>query len=172
MDPDIPRALTPEFRQAVDTLRKEQNLTLVCVTFRKSWHFIARNEASRQYFDFVWNGSTFNDIDKSSLISKGLVTDVYSRLTPLEIVWISVRYDYAEAVKMHRDIKVLRRHLFELPVPILTGIQTDSTARPIWILPYRKYPNEGFLGIYADTGEILDSVGLGPQGLKRRRWWE
>jgi hypothetical protein len=80
--------------------------------------------------------------------------------------------DYSQVLELTKSWKRMNKTFLDFPVPSLMAINLSGRVRPVWVLPYRMYPNEGLVGVLADDGQILQSIKLDLDGLRERHWWE
>jgi len=121
---------------------------------------------------FAWKGSGFEELKSSPLLKSSLPAEVYDHLEPLGNIYQTASLDYAQVLDSNKSRRMMNKTFLELPVPSLMAIKLKGRVRPIWLLPYRMYPNEGLVGILADDGTMLKSIKLDRAGLRERHWME
>jgi hypothetical protein len=160
------------FGKGLDAIVADTGATLVLVSYWNGWQAILRDSQSGKYLAYRWDGSSFTRLSRSALVRKDLCREVYDHLEPLEQNHRLASVDYSQALESTKSRRRMSKMFYSFPMPCLVGISQDGRVRPIWVLPYRLYPSEGPIGVFADSGEILKSVKFDRGGLRERRWWE
>ena len=145
------------FHSELEKLRDVGHKVLY-IGYYDNWQVVLYSRSKSKYVAYGWNGTSLLINNESPLLREDIVKDLYRKIIPLDIHLTGIKYDYVEVIELHKEVDVVPLHLFYLPPTSLTVVRVNGRQRPVWLLPYRKYPNEGIMGVLADDGSIIESI--------------
>ena len=163
---DVPAFDSQSFRAALEKPKSASPETLHHIAFWKGWNAVLRNPSTGECSVLLWDGSKLAQVNDSPLRSNNPCKNWYPRLLPLETLHRQVKLDYGAADIRTESWRRRRAILLDIALPALVVIRIEGRPRPLWLTPYKLWPNGGYIGVLADDGVVVQSVVIARDGVR------